>query len=183
MSEDAKHILSTIRSTANMPERVYIMSPDRCKAVTEYVDRLQAERDEFWGQMHMKEGENQRLKKNISDIAASLRHPMKSQDELSPEDAVGLAKYLRMISETAIKTLKLLDDHGIWTGADDDIYDRVHLVVTDHGHFKREYYKLHAALKDIHEMAAEDIRTEEAAGCTWQIEANARAALGLKVEE
>jgi hypothetical protein len=43
MSEDAKHILSTIRSTANMPERVYIMSPDRCKAVTEYVDQLEAQ--------------------------------------------------------------------------------------------------------------------------------------------
>jgi hypothetical protein len=43
MSKDAKHILSTIRSTAKMPDRVYIMSPERCAVLIEYIDRIEAE--------------------------------------------------------------------------------------------------------------------------------------------
>lgn len=46
-----------------------------------------------------------------------------------------------------------------------------------------EIERLRKELKFIHEMAAEDIRADESGRSVWQIKANARAALGLKVEE
>jgi hypothetical protein len=36
-------VIAKIRSTVNMPDRVYIMSPDRCAVLIEYIDRIEAE--------------------------------------------------------------------------------------------------------------------------------------------
>jgi hypothetical protein len=128
------------------------------------VNRLRSERDEFWGQTHFKEGVIQRLKRNMSEIARELK-PQTPDVELTPEDAVRLAKYLRSISDSAARTLKLFDERGVWTGFDDDVYDRVVQVLIDRDAYKEradrlkdENKKLRAGCEDA--IAAIDLAYE-----------------------